>query len=203
MPRTFLIFSFLVCLFSCSKDVPIPAKDDIPQPHIPNAEDYYPLTKGNYWVYEYYTINTNTGIETFSYKDSIHNVGDTIINGEKYTHQKHTYQNGNGFLRDSSGCMVTSSGKILFSCCNFSDSFYFSNSPNNWYTKMIHTDTLIYTPVGSFHSISLGYIWNYPTGPKYEYVFYGKGLGMSQYAHWYLPAQVVKIEGRLVKYHLN
>ena len=202
MSRILLLFSLLVCLFSCSKDVPIPSGDVVPHPHIPNAEDYYPLTNGNYWIYEYYDIYTNTGLEKFQYRDSVSITGDTIINGEKYVKEKHTYQNWLRLLRDSSGCMISPNGRILFSCCNFSDTFYISHW-DNYYTKMIHTDTVISTTVGKFHSISLGYVWNYLAGPKYEYIFYGKGLGMSQYAHWYMPAQIIKIEGRLVKYHLN
>ena len=210
MKRIFFILSLILLIYSCKKDVAIPSvkNNTPPSPQIQSSEDYYPLKKGNWWVYDYYQMNTSSGTEQFDHRDSVYIVGDTIINGYRYAYQKNTYQNGWLYLRDSSGYMLTIGGeRILFSSTNFTDTLYIYNPayPFTVYSKMIHTDTLISTPVGSFHSISRGYIWRYNNQPlpKNEYLFFGRGIGLTQYCHWYYPNCVGKIEGRLVKYHLN
>jgi hypothetical protein len=212
LARNILIIIPILLIASCSKDIAIPVDQGVSQTTvIPSAEDYYPLTVGNYWVYDYYVINTLSGVQQFQYRDSVYIVGDTIINGYTYAHQENKSINGIGwaYLRDSSGYMVMHKGaKILFSCCNFTDTFSISHDgAYTVYTKMIHQDTLIPTPLGNFHSISLGYLWHYTNNsaplPKNEYLFFGKGIGMTQYCHWYYPGCIGKIEGRLVKYHLN
>ena len=209
MLRLLIFFLLSLFIFSCSKDEALPATiNNSSTTYIPSSEKYYPLKRGNWWVYDYYYINTNTGKEYFEYRDSVYIIGDTIINGHKYAYQKNTYQDGWLYLRDSLGYMATIGGeKFLFSCTNFSDTFNIDSSKYSYtiYTKMMHHDTLIPTPVGSFHSISKAYIWrcmNTPA-PKNEYLFFGEGIGMTQYCHWYYCSCIGKIEGRLVKYHLE
>jgi hypothetical protein len=213
MPRVIPIFVFISIIASCSKDNSGPLVKETPQAILaPSAQDYYPLTKGNYWVYDYYNINTNTNSQTFWYRDSVWIVGDTTINGYKYAHQEAKSSNGAtwwAYLRDSLGYMVTyREEKIRFSCNNFTDTLNIKHDfPYTVYAKMVHKDTLIITPIGNFHSISLGYIWYYINKPdplpKNEYLFFAKGVGMTQYCHWYYPTCITKIEGRLIKYHLN
>lgn len=202
----------LAFISSCSKDKATLQINNSSGPTIPNAETHYPLKKGNWWVYDYFNINTQSGVTQFWYRDSVYITGDTIINGHKYYHQLGTGQFGNGwwlFLRDSAGYMLTLGGeKVLFSLTNYSDTLTIDSSmymPYLVYQKMIHTDTVISVPAGNFHSISKGYIWTYmnnPT-PKNEYLFFGRNIGMTQYCHWHYPQCINKIEGRLVKYYVQ
>ena len=82
--------------------------------------DYSPLKIGNYWVYEYYDVDTIQGTNQLMDRiDSVFVSGDTTINQKQYFVQKtfsllpsQIIESAN-FIRDSSGYSIRSSSVKL------------------------------------------------------------------------------------------
>jgi hypothetical protein len=148
--RPSLIFSFLIVLAaSCKKD---------PDPVIPPVQEPVPLflleaSQGSYFIYEWYQVDSLGNETSLSITDTVYFSGDTIINGNSYAIQAGTYFGSPrvAFIRDSLGYIVTSSGNILFSYVNNSDTLRnVSNSMNDIYMMTKKNNAAITTVAGSF-----------------------------------------------------
>lgn len=98
--------------------------------------DYFPLEKGNYWVYEASGHDTDGTKISVHFNDSFIVIGDTVLNGNKYHQLKGsaiTYgPRFHWFLRDSSGYLVHDVGFARFNTVNFNDTTYsVGYGPNN------------------------------------------------------------------------
>ena len=105
------IFLFMsVLIASCSK-----CDDEMPatQQSDPN---YFPLSQGSYWVYDWVKIDTLGNESSFNRRDSIYVAGDTLINNQNYKVLKGESFNPTLplFYRDSSGFLVNEKGALLF-----------------------------------------------------------------------------------------
>ncbi|MDF3029072.1 MAG: hypothetical protein K0S23_3379 [Fluviicola sp.] len=102
-----------LAVLSCKKDKIEPAE---PQPSNPSYAHI--STTGSYWVYDWYEVDS-TGNETLipAWKDTIRIVGDSTINGKIFQHYKGTQWNSpiEYYMRDSSGYVVNTNGKISYS----------------------------------------------------------------------------------------
>lgn len=96
-------------LFSCRKE--IAQNQDCTAPEV-TYDNYLPLKIGNYWVYEYKTIDTLGNLLTRGgYYDTITVVGKELINGRNYFKTEHSRQVG---LKPSFPSTVRSfKGKIV------------------------------------------------------------------------------------------
>ncbi len=102
-----------ISFFACRKDpkTEYSALEAPPQFHLVT-------TPGSWWKYESYTVDS-MGVETLNPEiDCVYVVGDTMINGEVYSHLQGTYFGAftlNTIRRDSSHYIINSFGGRLFS----------------------------------------------------------------------------------------
>jgi hypothetical protein len=106
-----IIIAFLFVFQSCKKDEPDP--NPAPQESVLN---YFPLTIGNYWVYE--TLQCDSGLINCEHVSIDTNVvsKDTLIDGELYykIEGMRLYYNDPVYYRDSGDFIVDSNGEIIF-----------------------------------------------------------------------------------------
>lgn len=186
-------------------------KNDQPTP--PPPPDFMQLSVGNYWVYEYYKIDTN-GVETkLDAKDTALIQKDTMINGIKYfkwyrpsVELKGT--NVPSFVRDSGGYLVTNFGAILFSANNFTDTLRIDTLPIlTSVFKMISKDSIVHVPAGSFTTRTARLTVfptdpQYPWGTRYYYNIYGEGAGLILWSYS-LYSSPSYYEARLSSFHIE
>lgn len=148
-----VILSFVV-LQACKKDEPDP--DPVPQESV---LDYFPLTVGNYWIYEVSHCDSTWTECNYSRTDSNYVSKDTMIRGNMY----YKIEGRNFlfpepfFLRDSLDYLVDHKGNILFSNKDFKTKFseeYVVVGDNDtlyhWYNKMDETPFHVDVPAGEF-----------------------------------------------------
>ena len=204
-----------LCTISCKK------KDSVESG--PSAPDFTQLKVGNYWVYEFYKVDTN-GIATDLHEtDSSYIYKDSIINGIRYyLNVSNPYQ----FLfsmhfqypdtiayRDSSGCLLAlgSDGKsrIYFARDDFKDVFNTDSIPGFYLRilKMTGNDSIVTVPAGTFTTQSMCN-YAYPLDPDYlwgirrSYAVYGAGVGKIKHTYLYY-SDPDYFEALLVRYHVQ
>jgi hypothetical protein len=206
---TLLILPLL--FFSCKKDN---SEQSVPQ------SDFVKLETGNYWIFDFYKIDTN-GVETkLDHTDSSFILKDTLINGNQYfvkvsdliqfeKSSMMTMVSDTMFLRDSSGYLVTPTGFIMFARDNFTDVIHADTASTLtwWEYKMTGKDSIVTVPAGTFTTRTMGVTYyplspNYPWGIRKVYNVYGAGVGMVKYTYA-LYSQPDHYEARLLRYNVN
>ncbi len=207
IPLSVLVF------FSCSKDEATSCESTI------ISENYYPLAVGNYWVYDRYSVN-NDSIISFSGQDSVVIVSDTLINGETYyVHESFTETGSPGLanygtVRDSSGYRVNSTGIILFSTTDDSDTLAYAFNQEVafdwWVTSFMDLiPQSISVPAGTYDCLEYigrietdaggGTLENYP---KFLRTHYANGVGRVKFnLHWFSSTSEIVYE--LNRFHLE
>jgi hypothetical protein len=203
MQRFYILFiTFLtVFTFSCKKSSN--------NSEVAAVADYYNLQVGNYWIYQWYTINnSDTAFQT--QLDSAYIEKDTVIRG--YTYYKlmsnPSILNPDQFpsyLRDSSGFLVLSTGIKICSNSDFKDTLYIDTRENpyfRFYETMTGKDSIVTIPLGNFQSItSHTRVVPVETGQfpiRYIYDVYAKNLGKIKSHNFYVNGGE-QIESRLVR----
>ncbi|MBD3638846.1 MAG: hypothetical protein HUJ25_15950 [Crocinitomicaceae bacterium] len=147
--------SYLVILtglvfLSCRKD----PKIEIEVPYEPEPIELV-TTPGSWWKYEWYRVD-NYGNETFlGEQDCVFVVGDTLINGDLYTHYSGDVFNFstpyNLYWRDSLHYIVTSTGTLLFSTFEQLDTLWTNTGPmHSVYALTNGTKSQVTVPAGNF-----------------------------------------------------
>ncbi len=88
------------------------------------ASSFIPLAVGNYWIYDRYNIDLETGERTLTQQDSIYIDHESIINDETYYFYANGYTNDPDdgmYLRDSLGFLVNIEGNIIVPEATFTD----------------------------------------------------------------------------------
>jgi len=213
-----LLMVAIVLLASCEKE------DDASSTNTPENQlkiTHMPLSVGNYWVYQYYKIDTN-GTETeLTKQDSVYVIGDTIINNNTYIalgsviiSQPNSIVNYS-FYRDSIGYLVNNRGVILFSETNFTDtlqvdvSLYEGDTTYMVSWMMENYNNTISLPIGVFDNIlnykgtlCLGINPNNVENPRFQNNYYSDNIGIIQENYYYLNGSD-SFEKRLINYHVN
>lgn len=207
------IFAANLLFVSCKKE-----EKEANQAPVTKASDYFPMSVGNYWVYEMFEIDTNGNEVNMGWLDSVYISGTEEIRGETY----YLFTRGNGgpggcfttSVRDSSGYLINWEGTILFAPDDFSDTLAIDVEMLNemdtlyvGYSNMEKVTDKISLKAGDFDALLCRNRYHIPlTGVALEYrelLEYrapGVGLIIKQCAHLADP----KIrEGRLVRYHIN
>ena len=150
--KPFVIFGIvIISLLSCRKDPNI----NIQQP-ISEEKDTFNLVvkEGSWWKYDWYSVDS-LGNETLTAeKDCLYVVGDTLINGNIYTHftgDYHILSSYDWFWRDSLHYIVNSNGQKLFSTVTAIDTLETISGTED--TKYIITDGIqnqMTVPAGIF-----------------------------------------------------
>ena len=215
----YLLALLIIFIFSCKKK-----SDDQSSQPVPPAPDYIQLSVGNYWVYNFYKVDTNGVEQKLTHSDSSYIQKDTLINGIRYfikisnplqfsrSGSPMVYQERD-ILRDSSGYLLIrdydGKSRILFARDNFTDVLYSDTVEHLAYReiKMTGKDSLVSLPAGNFTTRSAcQYLYplhpDYPWGIRKDYYVYGRWVGEVKYTYCFYD-QPGHYEGRLVRYHVS
>lgn len=200
------------CLTSCKKEETNQPDNNTSQQSTTN---FMPLSVGNYWVYDWYKVDSN-GVESYyNERDSLYISKDTIINGNTYYKQEGTFSGmyeTAQFLRDSNDYLVNSDGEILFSATNFTDILNTDTFEYYCYIdyQMAHKDSLVTVPAGTFTTYNcMGTIYNLDSayqaqwGTQYMHNIYADSIGLVLEQTHYYNMPYNKLQKRLVKYYLQ
>ena len=206
----------IFALFSCKKE----SNDKV-------TNDYSPQKVGNYWIYETVKVFPDGTEDVFTSTDSITIVSDTLIRGEKFYISEgvhfepfnNSYQKMTGrysIARDSSGYLIESSGRIIFSNNNDENILFKHYSVN--YTgdtlfstsyQMENTKEQINTKAGTFdcknYQGKLYYISLAAPEVSYPLIynnFYAKNIGLVKYTCSFCYSCSWYVEKRLVRYKI-
>lgn len=152
-----IVIVSLVVFQSCKKDEPDP--NPTPQESV---LDYYPLTIGNYWIYQNYNCDSGEVNCTSSSIDTNIVTKDTIIFGNKYfkIEGNRLYMEEPRFYRDSGDFIVDNYGKIIFTILD-SDVTYnnvdiINNDGDtvfNWYNYLMDSTKSYTVTAGTFECL--------------------------------------------------
>lgn len=204
MKRVILLLAvFGMIITSCKKDntenqlVPVP------------EADYMQLEIGNYWVYQWYNIDTSGNESLIARYDSSIITADTLIGGRKYF-KKLIIQNVNHveFLRDSNGYLVDHGGMIRFSDHDFTKILRIMEIVPDIATieyQMANPDSLISISLGNFPTYNFrGTVYamdpQHPLGINYTHNFYADGMGLIKTSSYYFSNPNLRVERRLVSF---
>ncbi len=112
MKNLMILITLLVLLSSCRKIGQNPVAPDSSNDKVAN---YYPLTVGNYWIYEIYHGDSASALKDQNEIDSIYVEKDSLINGIIFKVVKSTLFGQIKLIRDSSDYIVSSDGQKIFS----------------------------------------------------------------------------------------
>ena len=207
-PILLLLSCLAMLVFSC-KD------DDTTTGPIP-ATDYFPLTTGSYWVYDWYTIDTD-GVETlYGRTDTVKVTGDTMLNGFEYAIVEGTSLGSKfiNFYRDSSGYLgdawsetpefVTTLDHDLGQ-----DTIRFGEVLAFWKSQSMEAELeTVSVPAGTFESCLVKVQTLHPlefdiqAGVRTYPFHYAKGVGLVKYRTSFLSS-FDYLESRLVEYNIE
>lgn len=194
------------------------------EPDTPEAKkaDYFPLSTDSYWVYNTYKIDSLDNETLISENDTLTIIGDTTINGDLFSvffgkrfgmsNNKYNY-----YYRDSSGYIVTPSGKIIFSSNNFTDTLHSTYTPNAddpmlyWFIMMEEFDEEVTLPAGAFDSVLNMNQKIFYYNPSKEFLknnkhLYAPNVGKILQQYFYVGGYINKksyYEDRLIGYKIE
>ena len=175
--------------------------------------DYYPLTVGNYWIYEYYSSDSSLIFTDNHLTDSVYIVNDSLSKGNVYAVVCSSYWYSTTFVRDSSNYIVTNDGMKLFTINQDNNNLVDRYLPypdsifhDTW--KMKNSDSICNVPSGQYQAKYLlgtltSTVPNLPSMTKRNFYYaYVKGIGLVYERLGYLSSPDY-FEERLVRYHVD
>lgn len=114
---------------------------------------------GSYWVYEWFSYDTNGTRSKLFWLDTITVIGDTVLNGMHFQHIHGTFGGEpiDKFLRDSSTCIVNYTGQISY-CGNKTFGTSYKDYDQSGYIKRAFTlnsdKNKVSVPAGAFDCVS-------------------------------------------------
>jgi hypothetical protein len=209
MKRVFLLILISgIISVSCKKDESEDNQTPTPTP----SADYMQLEVGNYWVYQWYNIDSSGNESLMAKSDSSIITGDTLIGGRTYF-KKLIVQNENyvEFLRDSIGYLVDHGGMVRFSDHDFTKILRIEEIVPDVATiefQMANQDSLISISLGTYPTYNFrGTVYpmnpQYPYGINYTHNFYADGMGLIKTSSYYFSNPNLRVERRLVSFGNN
>lgn len=208
-------FRFLAIILSTLLFVACDNDDDDVENPITQTQKYFPLHVGNYWVYDVYNIDN--GIEKKVQKQDTIKISEEIIAGGQtyYNVEIHDYsQRWRPYvtLRDSSGYLVTPTGRKFFSNTLFDtviNEYHNLVSPTDTlhseYRKMRQVQEPLNTAFGDFNVLDIENEVLIPNRPnKFTHCYFAKNIGIVMKTYCYInqPA-TIWTEQRLVEYCID
>jgi hypothetical protein len=203
-------------ILGCSKEEPIEIENASSSASINQSKAHMPLTIGNYWVYDNYSIDT-LGNETLNARsDSAFIARDTIISGATYYIVEGDFiaiiAVGN-YLRNDNNSVVHFDGSMFFTTNNIG-SIYRRDTTNIGWSDHIYMSSwvnpisaTVAVPAGTFKAYDkeievISTQTNYPWGKRSQHTYYNENVGVVLNQNYYYGSPNVN-ESRLVRYHLN
>ena len=201
-------------VLSCSRD-----GVELEVEEVPSMEEYEPvadflqLQVGNYWVYESFSINLETGEETPLHKrDSVYVLKDTLIGRSSYfiLQGSRLGREYRSILRCSGPEVMDSEGHLLFSTASIGDTSSLSPSllvdgtESGEYCVQFFKNMEV--PYGIFDGLKYQRTFTLPSSEeiraggkvRHQSDYFAKGVGLIQYTSFLLN-QPLDIELRLVR----
>ena len=210
----FVVLFAIGSMLSCSQEkLDTPVEDDWVEPGYEDAAAYLQLQPGNYWVYESYSVNLETGAVTPLHKrDSIYVLKDTLIGRSDYfiLEGSRLGQEYRTVLRCSGPEAMDPEGHLLFSTALTGDTI---DLPDGLLPEGAQSGDVciklaegIEVPYGTFDALEyrrtfyLASSEDIKTGgnSRHQSDFYAKGIGLIQYTSFFHD-QPLDIEMRLVR----
>lgn len=205
MKRVLLLFALTgMIITSCKKD----DSQENQTPPVPD-KDFMQLKIGNYWVYQWYNIDTVGNEYPSTMPDSSIITGDTLIGGTTFFKRLITQnQTHVEFIRDSNGYLVDHMNVIRFSDHDFSKVLRVEEILPDIATieyQMANPDSLISISLGTFPTYDFrGTVYpldpQYPHGINYTHNFYADGMGLIKTSTYYLSNPKLRVERRLIRF---
>ena len=197
-----IYFCSLFFLFTSCKQEPI----ENPEPDLTNdilnefAEDYSQLKVGNYWVYQRFNVDRETGeVTELNLIDSLFVKNEMEVNGEKYFQLKGTWfgLEFSRLLRNEGERLISPTGKVFLSTIDLPDTVSIERSiPNQQidsiYSVLTNNEEIIEKPFGVYESFfqfdQTLFLNPSMTGGdpvRHETEFYSSGMGVVKYTSFY------------------
>lgn len=209
-----LVFLITTCITisSCKKDE-VPECEVAEEPAI-TTNDYFPVSVGSYWVYEFRTHQITGEISPNSSLDTLKVVGDTVLDGETFfvfNTDKPT-DNTVWFRRIDQGEVVSQSGTLVCppdnSYAGVYNSYYFvtgGGDTTNHVWEEFSGYEMVSSTFGPTYSCiqKTKYNENWPIlgGDTFADTMYYSPIGILQRSYSYISGG--KQVGTLVDYHLE
>ncbi len=187
-------------------------------------KDFSKLKAGNYWVYQYFEVDTLGNATPYNKFDSCYFVKDTMIHGSMFAKVYRPTIPGLTpdfiFIRDSLHYQVNHYGEQLFSSVDFTNNL----STQYWliFSSLLNTDTAslnirkmtdinvnTLVPAGTFTTLNSKLIWNifpkytYYQKTKYQNTKYAENIGIVAETLPFYFASIKYTERRLIRYKVN
>lgn len=178
--------------------------------------DYAKLKVGNYWIYERYKTDGNGMTTALGIYDTCFVEKDTVINEKNYfKYVRSPYESPSptiSYLRDSADCIVTETGRIVFSSQTFNQVFRTFQDPSGMYELqewMVDKDLNVTVPAGTYTTSTFQQVFNMAENvqqfgeKRYVNTRYTVNVGIvSETLPPYISSPNV-IERRLREYHVE
>jgi len=198
-----LILAIGMISASCKKDDSDENSTPLPTP------DFMQLKVGNFWVYQWYNIDSSGNENMMAKLDSSIITTDTLIGGMTYFKKLYVQdENYIEYLRDSNGYLVEHKGMVKFSDHDFTKVLCIVEIIPNLATieyQMANKDSLISISLGTYPTYDYrGTVYplnpQYPYGINYTHNFYADGMGLIKTSNYYFSNPNLRVERRLVRY---
>ena len=209
MKTYFKLLSVALLFAACEKD------DQVVNNGTPglNASSHAQFAVGNYWVYEGFNIDLNTGVVTPNNNtDSLYIGNDTTINGELYYQFKGDRFPNTSFsrnLRVDGSRIIDENGSIYMDLEADQDTVETipTSPPIDSANVVVHSlPQFLETPSGNYTSDAWQEIVYYlPSpfpSPNSSFEYYVDGVGVAVYSSVYVSSQV-RVEMRLKNYFVQ
>jgi hypothetical protein len=203
-----ILFVLSILCVSCNKNNSNPLT---PSESNATVADYFPLSVGNYWIYEFYSADSTLNFTDQNTIDSIYIEKDTLLNGQTYKVLKGSLFQSTTFVRDSSDYIVTADGVKLFSLNANNGTTFEQYNPEgdsifivSW--KMMNSDSIFICPNAQYLSkYAIGTV-NSPNNAQFKertvFRVYTKDIGMvGRRANWLYSG--IYDEWKLIRYKIN
>ncbi|MCO6478103.1 MAG: hypothetical protein J5I94_15845 [Phaeodactylibacter sp.] len=201
-------------LLSCSREEPgFKAEGETEEEAYEPIREYFQLQVGNYWVYESYSVNLETGEEAPLFKrDSIYVLKDTLIGRSEYfiltgSRLGRAYRS---LLRCSGPDVMDAEGRLLFSTTFIGDTIPLPASllADEAESGVVSASFIegVKVPYGTFDAVSYRRTFQLSTAEgsrgggdvRHCSDYFAKGIGLIKYTSFF-PNQPLDIEMRLVR----
>ncbi len=201
-------------LLSCSREEPEFKAEDAPEEEAYEPiREFFQLQAGNYWVYESYSVNLETGEEAPLYKrDSLYVLKDTLIGRSEYfilegSRLGRAYRS---ILRCSGPEVMDAQGRLLFSTTSIGDTTPIPTSllADEAESGLVSAGLAkgVDVPYGIFDALAYRRTFHLSTAEGYRAGgnvrhcsdYFAKGIGLIKYTSFF-PNQPLDIEMRLVR----
>jgi hypothetical protein len=203
--KTIILF-MSVLVASCSK-----CDDEMPTTK-QSDPNFFPLSLGSYWIYDWIKIDTLGNETPYNRRDSIYIANDTVINNNNYRvlKGKAFYPPLPLFYRDSSGFLVNERGALIFAPPQYAGSVLLSDTISS--LAVIKYETLrnpipVSVPAGdfgcaNFQGTMTSLETNYPWGVRTMDNYYADSVGLVK-SNIFFYSMPDCLERRLVEYSIQ